>query len=392
MVAQENDKRNAAQQGGGAPEVRTQAGADQRFQFGGADVTLHDYRTHPDGTATSSGMSLRKDIRARLVGAASPQQSVGTAGLFEAQSAMTAPQASSLGEALSAIGVEQISGMIRPGELSGSLRGASGSLGITGAGFASSAGFSGSGIWLGSSGAGVEEFSSWLTNGQARLTQATLLYDGHRVSMTPTLVVEPIRGFSFSATTTIDSIFQGIEGQPSLYDHFLAGAPDDPYAGMRLGESRLFMNQYSFANSPGASLFKFDLVPDHNMSSLSFIVGATPGMGNFAGLRSTFEAERRGGVFAPAQSRESDALFGPRNTKYYFAQGDVLYEQRPDGRHAVGGSIAIERSSFNRDRATDSLLIKLQVDRELGEFGRPGSTLDSRLHEWSSSLWIEFKW
>jgi hypothetical protein len=392
MVAQENDKRNSAVQGGGTPEARVHTGTDHTFQVGGADVTLHDYRTHPDGTPTTSGMSFRKDIRARVAGAASSQQSSAIGSLFEAQSLISAPQVSSFDKALSSIGVEQLSGAISPGDLSRGLLGPSVSLGAQGEGFASSAGLSDSGIWLGYSGAGMEEFSRWLSNGQTTLTQATLLFDGQKVVLTPTLVAEPIPGFSFSTTTTIDSIFEGIEGRHSLYDHSLSGSPDDPFAGMRLGESRLFMNQYSFANSPGASVFKFDLVPDHTMSNLSLLVGATPGMGNFVGLRSSFEAQQRGGVWSPVQSRHGESLFGPRKTNYYFAQGDVLYQQRPDGTHGIGGSIAVEWNSFNRERPSDSLLIKLNVDRDLGEFGRPDSTLNATAgDQWSGSLWIELR-
>jgi hypothetical protein len=380
---------NAAQAGRGQDQASTPT-SDRTTRVLGTEVTLRDFGVQPNGEATASGIWFARDVRKSIVTSVGDAKDL-TVNPFGIQANLSGSASLPLDDLLNNLGVKRISGSVDVRGIGGGTAASQspsspfGQLFASGDAFKYSAGVSQSGVSMGYAGVGMEEFSQWLSNGRMKFSEATIRYNGEDFVVTPTFTIQQIPGFSFSPTTSIDSVFQAIEGQSPLYDHILSGDPNNPSAGLPLEGHRLFMNSYSFSEQPGASVIKLDLTRNDNLFKQSVLLGHEPSVGNFLGVRSIFDAYEQNGVFTSGDGIASLMPQEKQRVAHYHILGDLLYAQQSDGTHSVGGS-----AKFNYEKGKEAFSINLKLDRELDNFLR-GSDGGLDKPDWSGSIFIEFR-
>jgi hypothetical protein len=344
VVAQDNGPKHGSTASSIAPQQKLQQGGQHSFEIEGVNVNLNGVNAEPDGTVSAAGMSFTRDVRRAIGGHAGVSRGQsGQPQFFHAQESFSGPEANRVDLFLRNLGINRVSGDANFGQHGTP---AHGQVQIAGVDFNSVLNASPSQVSLGYQSPALEEFSHWISGGKVRVAQATVGYDGNRLTFSPTFTTQPVSGFTISATTRIQDIFATVDGRPSLFDSSLAGGPDQPGGGWRFGDMRLFGNHYSLSDQPGSAIMKYDLFHDNRMFQSSIVLGTTQEFGTFIGARSVFHAREYRGQFSPIDSPLSFSSAQSVGVTYYYAVGDLLYQQRAGGDEVVG-RVGINRSTFN---------------------------------------------
>jgi hypothetical protein len=184
-----------------------------------------------------------------------------------------------------------------------------------------------SGLSYALDGQAIRDMTNFITNGQGEFSSVRMWTDGRELLFAPSYTFSGIApGVSTTLSGNVGAIMNSTRGLRPEYEHMLSGDPNDPTAGVPLGNGRFTYNLFRMADS---AVTTFDFRGESIESSL--YVGTGFNGYNFVAFRGLGD------------------LLGGR------AQADALFAQSLSGGSGVGGTL-----SFST--VVDPMLLKFSVE------------------------------